>query len=317
MEISASMVKELREKTGAGIMDCKKALSKTNGDLEKSIELLREKGLASAAKKVGRVAAEGLVSSYITADQKCGSLVEVNCETDFVAKTDQFKNFVQELAEHIVDNAPRSLSSEQEGAQAPYLMEQPMKNQKKVGDYLTEMVASTGEKITIRRFARFEVKENGLVQEYIHLGGKIGVLIELAFDRSDLNNSEEVQNLAKDLAMQVAAARPDYLRKSDVPEEVIEKEKNIYKAQAVNEGKPEAIAEKITLGRLGKLYKEICLEEQPFIKDDSLTVSKLVSETGKKLGAKLSIVRFARFEKGEGIEKKEEDFASEIMSQIK
>ncbi len=317
MEISASMVKELREKTGAGIMDCKKALSKTNGDLEKSIELLREKGLASAAKKVSRVAAEGLVGSFITADQKCGSLVEVNCETDFVAKTDQFKNFVLELAEHIVDKAPQSLSSEQEGAQAPYLMEQTMKNQQKVEDYLTQMVASTGEKITIRRFARFEVKENGLVQEYIHLGGKIGVLIEIAFDRSDLSNSEEVQTLAKDLAMQVAAARPDYLRKSDVPEEVIEKEKNIYKAQAINEGKPEAIAEKITLGRLGKLYKEICLEEQPFIKDDSLSVTKLVSETGKKLGAKINIVRFARFEKGEGIEKKEEDFASEIMSQIK
>ena len=317
MEISASMVKELREKTGAGIMDCKKALSKTNGDLEKSIELLREKGLASAAKKVSRVAAEGLVGSFITADQKCGSLVELNCETDFVAKTDQFKNFVLELAEHIVDKAPQSLSSEQEGAQAPYLMEQTMKNQQKVEDYLTQMVASTGEKITIRRFARFEVKENGLVQEYIHLGGKIGVLIEIAFDRSDLSNSEEVQTLAKDLAMQVAAARPDYLRKSDVPEEVIEKEKNIYKAQAINEGKPEAIAEKITLGRLGKLYKEICLEEQPFIKDDSLSVTKLVSETGKKLGAKINIVRFARFEKGEGIEKKEEDFASEIMSQIK
>mgnify|MGYP000850250285 FL=1 len=317
MEISASMVKELRERTGAGIMDCKKALGETNGDLEKAIEFLREKGLASAAKKATRVAADGLVGSFISADRKSGVLVEVNCETDFVAKTNDFQNFVTELAEHIAINAPQSLSPEEEGAEAPYLMEQSFKDQQTVGDYVTQMVASTGEKITIRRFARYEINNGGLVQDYIHMNGKIGVLIELSLDHSDLNENEDLLTLAKDLAMQVAAAKPEYVRKDEVPQEVIEQEKHIYKAQAINEGKPEAIAEKITLGRLGKLYREICLEEQLFIKDDQLTIAKLVSETGKKLGAQIKIKHFARYEKGEGIQKRNEDFASEVMSQMK
>ncbi|NLW56732.1 MAG: elongation factor Ts [Firmicutes bacterium] len=316
MEISASLVKELRERTGAGIMDCKRALGQSNGDLEKAIELLREKGLASAAKKASRVAADGLVGSFISADRKSGALVEVNCETDFVAKTADFQNFVQDLAEHIVTQAPQALSPE-EGGNGPYLLEQPFKDQAKLADYVTQLVASTGEKTTVRRFTRYEVTGAGLVQDYIHMNGKIGVLIELSLGQEGLSEREEVLNLAKDLAMQVAAARPEYVRRDEVPQEVIEREKQIFKAQAINEGKPEAIAEKITLGRLGKMYKEICLEEQPYIKDDQYTVAKLVAETGQKLGTEIKIVRFARFEKGEGIEKREDDFASEVMSQIK
>lgn len=316
MEISASLVKKLRERTGAGIMDCKRALGQSDGDLDKAVEFLREKGLASAAKKAGRVAADGLVGSYISADRKKGALVEVNCETDFVAKTAGFHNFVQELAEHIVANASQSLTAE-EGGEGPYLMEQPFKDQPKLADYVTNLVASTGEKITVRRFARYQVTTEGLVQDYIHMNGKIGVLIELSFGQAGLYEHEEVLSLAKDLAMQVAAVKPDYVSKDQVPQEVIEREKHIFKAQAVNEGKPEAIAEKITLGRLGKMYKEICLEEQPFIKDDKYTVAKLVAETGKKLGTEIKIIRFARFEKGEGIQKRDDDFASEVMSQIK
>lgn len=317
MEVSASMVKELRERTGAGIMDCKRALAETNGDLEKAIEYLREKGLASAAKKAGRVAADGLVGAYVSPDRTNGALVEVNCETDFVAKTDDFHNFVQELAKHITEQKPQAVSAEEAGAKAPYLLDQPFKDQLTVGEYVTHLVAKTGEKVTVRRFAHYETGENGLVQEYIHMNGKIGVLLELAFDRSDLKTNEEVLTLAKDLAMQVAAAKPEYVRREEVPASVIEAEKKIYIAQAMNEGKPQAIAEKITQGRVQKLFKEICLEEQLFIKDNQQTVAGLVAGIAKKLGAEIKIVRFARFEKGEGIEKKTDDFAAEVMSQIK
>ena len=317
MEISASMVKELRERTGAGIMDCKRALGEYNGDLEKAVEYLREKGLASAAKKAGRVAADGMVGSFVQANLTNGALVEVNCETDFVAKTDDFKAFALELAEHITKNAPQSVSADEEGAKAPYLLEQAFKDQQTVAEYVNQMVAKTGEKVSVRRFAHFQTDENGFVQDYNHMNGKIGVLIELALNRSDLKTSEELLTLAKDLAMQVAAAKPEYLRRQDVPAAVIEAEKKIYVAQAMNEGKPQAIAEKITMGRINKLYKEICLEEQIFIKDNQQTVAALLAEIGKKIGAEIKIVRFARFEKGEGIEKRADDFAAEVMSQIK
>ncbi|NLW59972.1 MAG: elongation factor Ts [Firmicutes bacterium] len=317
MEITASMVKELRERTGAGIMDCKRALKENNGDLEKAVAYLREKGLASAAKKAGRVAADGLVGAFVNADRTNGALVEVNCETDFVAKTDDFHRFVQELAEHITQQAPKAVSAEEEGAEAPYLLEQPFKGEQTVGEYVAELVAKTGEKVTVRRFAHYQTGENGFVQEYIHMNGKIGVLIELALSDAGLKEKEEVATLAKDLAMQVAAAKPEYVRRADVPESFVEAEKKIYMAQAMNEGKPEHIAEKITLGRLNKMYQEICLEEQAFVKDNNQTIAALVAETGKKLGGEITIVRFTRYEKGEGIEKKADDFAAEVMSQIK
>jgi elongation factor Ts len=307
-EISAAIVKELRERTGAGMMDCKKALSETNGDLEKAIEYLREKGLAAAAKKAGRIAAEGLVNAYIAKDKKVGVLVEVNCETDFVAKNPDFQQFVQDLALVIAEKAPASNDE---------LAKVKLAGGATVAETVTNLVAKIGENMNVRRFERFECKENKLVDSYIHMGGKIGVLIECSFSKKETAGNPEFSALVKDLAMQVAAAKPEYVRREEVPADVLEREKAIYKAQAMNEGKPEAIAEKIMVGRLDKFYKEVCILEQLFIKDTNLTITKLLQELNAKLGENITVSRFARFEKGEGLEKRQDDFASEVMSQIK
>ena len=290
--ITASQVKELREKTGAGMMDCKKVLTETNGDEEKAIELLRERGIAKAAKKSDRIAAEGLVDTYISEDGKVGVVVEVNAETDFVAKNDEFKSFVKDVAKQVAETNPVSVEAlleEKSIAEAD----------KTVGEVLTNKIATIGENMSIRRFERFET--NNLLESYIHGDGKIAVLVEIE------NGTTE---LAKDICMQIAAARPEYLDRESVPAERLEKEMEILKAQAMNEGKPEAIAEKIVQGRLGKFYSEICLVEQEFVKDSDIKVGKLVADKGAK------IIRFARFEKGEGIEKKEENFAEEVAKQI-
>ena len=291
--ITASQVKELREKTGAGMMDCKKVLTETNGDEEKAIELLRERGIAKAAKKSGRVAAEGLVETYISEDGKVGVVVEVNAETDFVAKNEEFRNFVTDVAKQIAKENP---------ADVEVLLNQKSITEpdKTVGEVLTNKIATIGENMSIRRFERFET--NNLLQSYIHGDGKIAVLVELE------NGTPE---LAKDICLQIAAARPEFLDRDSVPAERLTKEMEILKAQAMNEGKPEAIAEKVVQGRLGKFYSEICLVEQEFVKDPDTTVGKLVANKGAK------IIRFARFEKGEGIEKKEENFAEEVAKQIK
>lgn len=307
-EISAAIVKELRERTGAGMMDCKKALSETNGVLEKAIEYLREKGLAAAAKKAGRIAAEGLVNAYIANDKKVGVLVEVNCETDFVAKNPDFQQFVQDLALAIAEKAPANNDD---------LANIKLAGSATVAETVTNLVAKIGENIKIRRFERFECNENKLVDSYIHMGGKIGVLIECSFSKKETAENPEFLALVKDLAMQVAAAKPEYVRREEVPAEVLEREKAIYKAQAMNEGKPEAIAEKIMIGRLDKFYKEVCILEQVFIKDSNLTITKILQDINSKLGENITVSRFARFEKGEGLEKRQDDFASEVMSQIK
>ena len=291
--ITASQVKELREKTGAGMMDCKKVLTETNGDEEKAIELLRERGIAKAAKKSGRVAAEGLVETYISEDGKVGVVVEVNAETDFVAKNEEFRNFVTDVAKQIAKENPADVEA--------LLNEKSITEpDKTVSEVLTNKIATIGENMSIRRFERFET--NNLLQSYIHGDGKIAVLVELE------NGTPE---LAKDICLQIAAARPEYLDRDSVPAERLAKEMEILKAQAINEGKPEAIAEKIVQGRLGKFYSEICLVEQEFVKAPDTTVGKLVADKGAK------IIRFARFEKGEGIEKKEENFAEEVAKQIK
>ena len=291
--ITASQVKELREKTGAGMMDCKKVLTETNGDEEKAIELLRERGIAKAAKKSDRIAAEGLVDTYISEDGKVGVVVEVNAETDFVAKNDEFKSFVKDVAKQVAEKNPADVEAllEQTSIAEP---------DKTVKEVLTNKIATIGENMSIRRFERFET--NNLLESYIHGDGKIAVLVEIE------NGTPE---LAKDICMQIAAARPEYLDRDAVPAERLAKEMEILKAQAMNEGKPEAIAEKIVQGRLGKFYSEICLVEQEFVKDSDIKVGKLVADKGAK------IVRFARFEKGEGIEKKEENFAEEVAKQIK
>ena len=291
--ITASQVKELREKTGAGMMDCKKVLTETNGDEEKAIELLRERGIAKAAKKSDRIAAEGLVETYISEDGKVGVVVEVNAETDFVAKNEEFRNFVADVAKQVALKNPANVEE---------LLAQESISEagKTVQEVLTNKIATIGENMSIRRFERFET--NNLLESYIHGDGKIAVLVEIE------NGTKE---LAKDICMQIAAARPEYLDKDSVPESRLAKEMEILKAQAMNEGKPEAIAEKIVQGRLGKFYSEICLVEQEFVKDPDIKVGKLVADKGAK------IVRFARFEKGEGLEKKEENFAEEVAKQIK
>ena len=291
--VTASLVKELREKTGAGMMDCKKVLTETDGDIEKAIELLRERGIAKAAKKSDRIAAEGVVTAYVSEDGKVGSVVEVNSETDFVGKNEEFRNFVADVAEQIAKENPANVEE--------LLNQKSIKDSTKtVQEILTGKIATIGENLTIRRFARFE--SNGLVEKYIHGDGKIGVLVELE------NGNEE---LAKDICMQIAAAKPEYLDREAVPQERVEKEMEILKVQAMNEGKPAEIAEKMVQGRIGKFYAEICLVEQPFVKDPDMKVGKLVESKGAK------IIRFARFEKGEGIEKKEENFAEEVMNQLK
>ena len=292
--ISASMVKDLREKTGAGMMDCKKALTETNGDMEKAIEYLREKGITKAAKKSSRIAAEGLVLAYVSEDNKIGAAVEVNSETDFVAKNDEFRTFVQALAKQVALNNPADVEA--------LLNEEYIEEAgKKVSEVLTDKVAKIGENMNIRRFVRFETTD-GLVESYIHGNGKIAVLV-------NMKNADN--ELAKDICMQVAAARPEFLDEASVPEERLAKEMEILKAQAMNEGKPAEIAEKMVQGRINKFYGEICLLEQEFVKDPDMKINKLLESKGAKIN------NFARLEKGEGIEKVEENFAEEVAKQIK
>ena len=291
--VTASLVKELREKTGAGMMDCKKVLTETDGDLEKATELLRERGIAKAAKKSGRVAAEGIVEAYISEDGKVGAIVEVNSETDFVGKNEEFRTFVMNVAKQVVEKNPADVES----LLAQDSIEEPGKT---VQEVLVGKIATIGENLNIRRFARFA--SEGLVEKYIHGDGKIAVLINMK------KGSKEV---AKDVCMQIAAARPEYLNEESVPAERIEKEKEILKIQTMNEGKPEAIAEKIVEGRIGKFFSEICLLDQQFVKNPDIKVSQLLKEKDAE------VVEFARFEKGEGIEKKEENFAEEVIKQLK
>ena len=291
--ITAAQVKELREKTGAGMMDCKKVLTETNGDEEKAIELLRERGIMKAAKKSDRIAAEGLVETYISEDGKIGAIVEVNAETDFVAKNADFQSFVKDVAKQVAVNNPANVEE--------LLAQKSISNDTlTVQEVLTNNVATIGENMSIRRFARFETE--GKVSSYIHGDGKIGVLV-------DMENADDT--LAKDVCMHIAAAKPEFLSEADVPEERVNKEKEILKAQVINEGRPEAVAEKIVAGRLGKFYSEICLLDQEFVKDPNQKVGNLISSKNAKLN------RFARFEKGEGIEKKEENFAEEVAKQLK
>ena len=247
--VTASLVKELREKTGAGMMDCKKVLTETDGDMEKAAELLRERGIAKAAKKSGRVAAEGLVEAYVSEDGKIGAVVEVNSETDFVAKNEEFKNFVMNVAKQVVEKNPKDVEE---------LLSQEaiFEAGKTVNEALIGKIATIGENLSIRRFARFET--DGLIETYTHGDGKIGVMVEFAKGTSEV---------ARDVCMQIAAARPEYLDRTAVPADRVEKEMEVLKAQAMNEGKPAEIAEKMVQGRIGKFYAEICLVDQEFVKD--------------------------------------------------
>ncbi len=292
--ITAALVKELREKTGAGMMDCKKVLTETDGDLEKASELLRERGIAKAAKKSGRIAAEGLVEAYISEDGKVGAVVEVNSETDFVAKNEEFKSFVSNVAKQVAEKNPATVED-------LLAQESIVEAGKTVQEVLIGKIATIGENLSIRRFIRFETAD-GMIEKYIHGDGKIAVLV-------NMKNSDK--ELAKDVCMQIAASRPEFVDRASVPEERVQKEMEILKAQSMNEGKPAEIAEKMVQGRIGKFYGEICLVEQAFVKNPDEKVSKLLETKGA------TVVEFARFEKGEGIEKKEENFAEEVMNQLK
>ena len=306
--ITSQMVKELREMTQAGMMDCKKALVEAEGDMDKAVEWLREKGLAAAAKKAGRIAAEGVVASYITECGKVGVVVEVNCETDFVAKTDNFINFSKNVAKHVALANPADVDE---------LMNQKFVDDesKTITDLVSDATVSIGEKISIRRFARYEA-QNGVVESYIHMGGKIGVLLQVANDNEATLNADEFKTFYHDVALQIAAAKPSYVRKEEVPSENLAKEREILRAQALNEGKPEKIVDKMVDGRIQKYYKEVCLIEQPFVKDGDKSIAQLTAEVAKEIGANINIVSFERFERGEGIEKRQDNFAEEIAAQM-
>jgi len=302
--ITASMVKELRELTGAGMMNCKKALTEADGDMKKAVEILREKGLAAAAKKAGRIAAEGLVKTYISEDGKKASVVEINCETDFVAANDEFKSFVDNIAKQV---AVSSVESVEQLLEEKYIDDQGVS----VKDAVTALIAKLGENMTIRRFKRLTV-ENGAINGYVHGGGKIGVLVKLSCD----SNNEEIKNVAKELAMQVAAANPLFLDRDAVDQDSLEKEKEIYRVQALNEGKPEKVVEKMIMGRINKYFKENCLVEQPWVKDPDTIIKKYLADKSKEIGSEIKVDKFVRFERGEGIEKKEENFAEEVKKQM-
>ena len=298
--ITAALVKELRERTQAGMMDCKKALMENDGDMDKAIDWLREKGLAQAAKKAGRIAAEGAVVQYITECGKVGAVVEVNCETDFVANTDNFKNFAASVAKHVALANPADL----EALNAQKFVDDQTKT---IEDMISDATVAIGEKISIRRFARYET--TGLVSSYIHMGGKVGVLVELNTTAGD---NEAVKELAHDLCLQIAAAKPEAVRREEVNSENLEKEREIYRVKALESGKPEKIVDKIVEGQIEKYYKEVCLLEQVFVKDGDKTIKGYMAEVAKAAGCKLDVVRYARFERGEGIEKRQDNLAEEI-----
>lgn len=310
MAISASMVKELRELTGAGMMDCKKALTNTDGDMDKAVDYLRENGLAKAEKKAGRIAAEGIVKTNISEDGKQAAIVEVNSETDFVAKNEKFQDFVGAVASQVNASGAADIDAFMEEAWAA-------DTSKTVKEELASMIATIGENMNIRRFEKVSC-ENGLVVDYIHAGGKIGVLIAAETD----NTGAEVTECLKNIAMQIAAMNPKYLSSEDVSEEYKEKEKEVLLAQAKNDpanaGKPDNIIEKMIIGRLNKELKEVCLTEQVYVKaENKESVAKYVESVAKAAGCSIKLTKFVRFETGEGLEKKNEDFAAEVAAQLK
>ena len=308
MAITAGMVKDLREMTGAGMMDCKKALAATDGDMDKAVEFLREKGLAAAEKKAGRIAAEGICETNVSEDGKVASIVEVNSETDFVAKNDTFRSFVADVAAQAAKTTETDIDA--------FLAEPWEKDTTKtVKEALASQIAVIGENMNIRRFEKI-VAENGFVESYVHGGGRIGILVEL--ETSVYNDA--TRECAKNVAMQIAAMNPKYVNQTEVPEEFITHEREILKTQVMNDPanskKPENIIEKMIEGRLAKELKEFCLVDQVYVKDGDLTVQKYVESVAKEVGAPIAVKKFVRFETGEGIEKKSEDFAAEVAKQM-
>ncbi len=299
-------VMKLREQTGVGMMDCKKALVETDGNFEEAVKYLREKGMASAAKKASRVAAEGLVKCLVSQDRKTGAAVEINCETDFVARSDQFIALIDSIAQHIMQSDAETVEALLEET---YFADK----SKTLSVLISEAVASIGEKISLRRFCKFNLSADGVVASYVHMGGRIGVLtkIESAADQDAL------AELAFNLSMQIAASKPIVIGTEDVDPVALETEKQILTAQAMNEGRPAAIIAKMVEGRISKYYKEVCLLEQEYVRDTSLTVKQVIAQCEQKTGAKIAVTGFVRYEMGEGIEKRVDNFTDEIAEQLK
>ncbi|AFY46137.1 translation elongation factor Ts [Nostoc sp. PCC 7524] len=308
-EISAKLVQELRQKTGAGMMDCKKALKETEGDIEQAIDWLRKKGIASAGKKSDRIAAEGLVETYIQPDGKVGVLIEVNCQTDFVARNDAFKALVKSLAQQ----AATADSVESLLAQ-PYIEN----NSVTVDEFIKQSIAGLGENIQVRRFVNFAIKDTpGVVDSYIHTGGRVGVLVEVNAKSETAAANEEFQTLARNAAMQVAACpNVEYVNVEQIPAEVVQKEKDIEMGKDDLANKPENIREKIVQGRIDKRLKEMTLLDQPYIRDQSISVEDLLKQVKAKVGEDIEVRQFVRYILGEGIEKQESNFAEEVAAQM-
>lgn len=302
MAFTAKDVAKLREQTGAGMMDCKKALTETDGDMTKAAEYLRERGVAVAAKKASRIASEGAVYSFVSADYKTGALAEINCESDFVAKSDEFIALAKKTAETVAVKNPAD--------DAALLAMTYADTADTVTDLVNAATAKIGEKIAFRRMARYAT-DCGRIETYIHMGGKIGVMLEVATDK-DVNGNEEFAATCHDIAMHIAAFAPKYVCECEVPEAEVEHEKEILKVQAMNEGKPAAVAEKMVQGRIKKFFKEICLLDQEYLKDTSVSVAQAVEALSKSAGAKIEIKRFERFVMGEGLEKRVDNLAEEV-----
>lgn len=293
MQITAEQVAKLRERTGAGMMDCKKALTENAGDFDKAIEYLRKKGIASASKKAGRTAKDGTVFSLIDTDHKAAVIVEVNCETDFVAKTENFQKFVTGIARHIAKANPENATA---------LLSQKMDSGSTVEEFVKEAIAALGENIMVRRFARYPIAAGKEVKSYIHMGGKVGVLAEVNLANGSKATQEPFAGYIRDLCMHVAAASPLYLKPEEVPADVVAKEKEIALAQLQGQNKPADVLEKIASGKINKYYEETCLIRQKFVKDDKKTIEALTNEIGKAIGETISIARFTRFVLGDGVE---------------
>ncbi len=299
-------VMKLREQTGVGMMDCKKALVATDGNFDEAVKYLREKGMASAAKKASRVAAEGLVKCVVSDDRKTAVAVEVNCETDFVARSDQFVELVDNIAQHILKSDATTVEQVLEEVYCEDCG-------KTVNVLIAEATAAIGEKLSLRRFTKYVLDGNGLISSYIHMGGKIGVLCEFHSDASQ----EDISELAFNVCMQIAASKPLVVGIGDVDAAQLEQEKEILTVQARNEGKPEAIIGKMVEGRIHKYYKEVCLLEQEYVRDSAFSVKQVIADVAKRLGKDISVTRFVRYEMGEGIEKRTDNFVDEIAEQLK
>lgn len=298
--VSATLVKELREKTSAGMMDCKKALEETNGDFEAAIEWLRKKGLASASKKAGRIAAEGTV--YVESNGKTGVIAEINSETDFVARNDGFRDFAKDIGAHLMTNPAGDIMTQKFA-----------KTGKTVEESLKEVIATIGENIVIRRSVKYELQGPGYIHTYLHGEGKIGVLLEVGAPSA----TDDVKTFAQDICLHIAAMNPMAISAAEMPADVVNKEKEILRAKGLESGKKAEMIDKIVEGQIRKFLAESCLVDQAFVKNPDIKVSDYMKETGKKAGGEISIRRFVRYELGEGIEKKSNDFAAEVAAQMK